>query len=242
MAAIALLATAPWPPGATARGPGPHESRVEIVFLDAEGRPLRTVILHPWEAAPDPPGVIGSAVGPPPSAGVHASPAPATVAPPRGQARPAPPMGTASPAAPGAPAWLALRRPPLLGDGSPAGELLAGAQRLVGARDAFIESSYLGHLLAVAAVAIDLRGVAPQDVPRATLSVLEARDRVVLPASAVPGDLVFLVEPTGGALRAAVVEGRGDAAELHLIGEVGGAVARFVLRLDDPALFAVARP
>lgn len=219
-------------PAMAAPAPGiPTGSKVEIIFLDDRGRPVGSA--SPQRVAPDQ------------AEEARRSPTPAPapqVAPPRRAAAPEPPVRALA-AAPATANWGAGRRRPILGDGSSASELVAAAQRVVGLRGRD-DRSLIAHVLASAGVPVSLVA-ARTEANTEAIGALAGAGRQV--GGAGPGDLgfgdvVFFSRPGDGTVRFAVVEGVDPAGAVHVIGENGDVVSRFVLTAEHHPIRAVARP
>ncbi|PKN54180.1 MAG: hypothetical protein CVU56_27920 [Deltaproteobacteria bacterium HGW-Deltaproteobacteria-14] len=204
----------------------PTGSKVEIIFLDDHGRPLGS------EPAPS---VAPQAPEPRP----EPTPPPTTpIATPPRAAAPRPPVHATTDAA-----WGTGRRRPILGDGSNAAELVAAAQRVVGLRGR-ADRSLVAHVLASAGVPLTLVAPAP-DANLEALGALFAAGRQVGgagPRDLAFGDVLFFSRAGDGTVRFGVVEAVDPTGAVHVIGENGDVVSRFVLTAEHHAIRAVARP
>ena len=219
-------------PSRAAPAPGtPNGSKVEIIFLDDHGRPIGS------EAAPS---VAPQGPEARPAPAPTPRPAPPIAAPPRAAAAASarPPVHATTDAS-----WGPGRRRPVLGDGSNASELVAAAQRVVGlhGRD---DRSLVAHVLASAGVPLPLVAAAP-DANMEALGALFAAGRQVggaRPRDLAFGDVVFFSRSGDGTVRFGVVEAVDPTGAVHVIGESGDVVSRFVLTAEHHAIRAVARP
>ena len=130
-----------------------------------------------------------------------------------------------------------------LGDGSPTGEILAAAQRLVGIDVHFDGNGFLTHLLQVAQV--DLRPASGEPLSKALYEKLNRQDRVYGPNHAPePGSFVFFHntvdrDDDGRSddwfTLVGVVESVDDDRTVHFVAYSRGAIRRLFMNLSQPS-------